>query len=97
MDKQFYVYIMASERNGTLYIGVTNDLLRRVFEHREHTDPNSFTARYGVTNLVYYAIFDDAENAILREKRLKKWNRLWKMRLIEEGNPNWEDLYSTLL
>jgi len=88
---------MASDRNGTLYIGVTNDLIRRVYEHRTHIDPSSFTARYGVTKLVYYETFDDAENAIRREKRLKKWNRLWKMRLIEENNRDWEDLYDTIL
>lgn len=97
MEKSFYVYIMASERNGTLYIGVTSNLVRRVFEHREHRDPKSFTAQYEVTNLVRYEVFEDAENAIRREKRLKKWNRLWKMRLIEESNPDWEDLYPTLL
>ena len=96
MEKSFYVYIMASERNGTLYIGVTSNLVRRVFEHREHRDPKSFTAQYEVTNLVRYEVFEDAENAIRREKRLKKWNRLWKMRLIEESNPDWEDLYPTL-
>ena len=88
---------MASGRNGTLYIGVTNDLIRRVFEHREHTDPRSFTAKYNVTHLVRYEVFDDAENAIKREKRLRKWNRLWKMRLIEEDNPNWDDIYETII
>ena len=97
MARTFYVYIMASERNGTLYIGMTNDLIRRIYQHRTHADPASFTARYGVTTHLHYEIFDDAENAIRREKRLKKWNRLWKMRLIEENNPSWTDLYEAIL
>ncbi|HLX15788.1 MAG TPA: GIY-YIG nuclease family protein [Bradyrhizobium sp.] len=79
--RSFYVYILASGIGGTLYIGVTNDLVRRVAEHRL------------VSRLVYFEQFDDIENAIRREKRLKKWNRAWKIRLIEELNPNWDDLY----
>jgi putative endonuclease len=91
----YYVYILASQRNGTLYIGVTNDIIRRVYEHRSKVAPG-FTKRYGVMNLVYYEIYDDIENAIRREKRLKKWNRAWKIRLIEENNPNWIDLYPSI-
>jgi putative endonuclease len=88
----YYVYILASRIGGTLYIGVTNDLVRRVFEHRSKFVA-SFTKKYGVVRLVYYEQYDDIENAIRREKRLKKWNRDWKIRLIEERNPNWDDLY----
>jgi putative endonuclease len=90
--RNFYVYILASRIGGTLYIGVTNDLIRRVAEHRLKL-VEGFTAKYGVVRLVYFEQFDDPENAIKREKRLKKWNRAWKIRLIEEHNPNWDDLY----
>ncbi|AUC94444.1 GIY-YIG nuclease [Bradyrhizobium sp. SK17] len=93
--RSFYVYILASRIGGTLYIGVTNDLIRRVGEHKLKL-VEGFTGKYGVVRLVYFEIFDDPENAIRREKRLKKWNRAWKIRLIEEGNPNWEDLYPTI-
>jgi putative endonuclease len=85
-------YILASKIGGTLYIGITNDLVRRVFEHRSKAVPG-FTKRYSVMHLVYFEQFDDVENAIRREKRLKKWNRAWKVRLIEQSNPNWDDLY----
>jgi putative endonuclease len=88
----FYVYILASRIGGTLYIGVTNDLVRRVAVHRLKP-VESFTKKYEVYRLAYFEQFDDAENAIRREKRLKKWNRAWKIRLIEELNPNWDDLY----
>ena len=92
---QFYVYILASYIGGTLYIGVTNDLVRRIGEHKlEITE--GFTKRYSVHKLVYFEQFDDVENAIRREKQLKKYNRAWKIRLIEEFNPNWDDLYSGL-
>jgi putative endonuclease len=90
--RSFYVYILASRIGGTLYIGVTNDLIRRVAEHRLKS-VDSFTKKYEVARLVYFEQFEDAENAIRREKRLKKWNRAWKIRLIEESNPNWDDLY----
>jgi putative endonuclease len=93
--RSFYVYILASRIGGTLHIGVTNDLIRRVGEHKLKL-VEGFTGKYGVVRLVYFEIFDDPENAIRREKRLKKWNRAWKIRLIEEGNPNWEDLYPTI-
>jgi putative endonuclease len=90
--RQFYVYILASHIGGTLYIGVTNDLVRRCYEHREKL-ADGFTRRYNVGKLVYFECFDDPENAIRREKQLKKWNRAWKVRLIEAHNPNWDDLY----
>ena len=88
----YYVYILASRIGGTLYIGVTNDLVRRVFEHKAKF-VSGFTKKYNVVKLVYYEQYDSIENAIQREKRLKKWNRQWKIRLIEERNPNWDDLY----
>ena len=94
-SRSFYVYILASKIGGTLYIGVTNDLVRRVYEHRSKL-VESFTERYDVVRLVYFEQFDDPENAIKREKRLKKWNRSWKVRLIEESNPNWDDLYPSI-
>ena len=90
--RSFYVYILANRIGGTLYIGVTNDLVRRVFEHKSEL-MKGFTKKYDVHKLVYFEQFDDVENAIRREKRLKKWKRAWKVRLIEELNPNWDDLY----
>jgi putative endonuclease len=90
--RSYYVYILASRIGGTLYIGVTNHLVRRFAEHRLEL-MKGFTKKYGVHKLVYFEQFDDIENAISREKRLKKWNRAWKIRLIEELNPNWDDLY----
>ena len=88
----FYVYILASGKHGTLYIGVTNNVVRRVYEHRQRAVP-SFTSRYGVTKLVYFEIYDDPESAIAREKKIKRWRRDWKIRLIEENNPDWVDLF----
>jgi putative endonuclease len=89
--KESYVYILANKRNGTLYIGVTNDLHRRMQEHKlKITD--SFTKKYNVNKLVYYEIYFDMRTAIEREKCLKKWNRVWKINLIESMNPQWEDL-----
>ena len=88
----YYVYLLASDRNGTLYLGVTNDIVRRVFEHKSKTVPG-FTKRYAVDKLVWFEIFDDPTSAIAREKELKKWRREWKVRLIEEQNPQWIDLY----
>ena len=90
--RSYYVYIPASKIGGTLYIGVTNDIIRRVGEHRLKL-VKSFTSKYDGVKLVYFEEFGDPENAIKREKRLKKWNRAWKVRLIEEHNPNWDDLY----
>uniref|UniRef100_Q07TX6 Excinuclease ABC, C subunit domain protein n=1 Tax=Rhodopseudomonas palustris (strain BisA53) TaxID=316055 RepID=Q07TX6_RHOP5 len=88
----FYVYILASGIGGTLYIGVTNDLVSRVAEHRSKA-AESFTKRYDVDRLVYFEVFDDIEAAIHREKRLKKWKREWKVQLIEQQNPDWSDLF----
>jgi len=94
--KTYYVYILASKPNGTLYIGVTNDLLKRIYEHKENLAPG-FTQKYQVHLLVYFESFTDPGSAIAREKQLKKWNRAWKIRLIEQINPEWKDLYQTLL
>ena len=90
--RSFYVYILASRIGGTLYIGVTNDLVRRIGEHKSKI-AESFTKRHEVTRLVYFEIFDQIEHAIQREKRLKKWPRAWKISLIEKQNPDWIDLY----
>ena len=87
----YFVYILASQRNGTLYVGVTNNLARRAEEHREKVVPG-FTRRYGVHILVWYEIFDDIDDAISREKQIKGWNRVWKIRLIEKHNSGWNDL-----
>jgi len=96
MQKQYYLYILASKRNGTLYIGITNDIIRRVGEHKlKFID--GFTKKYNVALLVYYEVFNDVNEAILREKRLKKWNGDWKIRLIESINPNWDDLTDKLI
>lgn len=95
MKKNYYVYVLASRRNGTLYIGVTSDLIKRIWEHKSKL-VEGFTSRYGVDKLVYYEIFEDPENAIRREKRLKKYNRKWKLNLIEQNNPDWQDLYNGL-
>ncbi|MGD9866794.1 MAG: GIY-YIG nuclease family protein [Hyphomicrobiales bacterium] len=94
-ERRYYVYILSSGIGGTLYVGMTNDLMRRIWEHREKL-ADGFTKKYGVTRLVYYEPFDDAENAIRREKRLKRYNRSWKIALIEEQNPNWIDLYPSI-
>jgi putative endonuclease len=94
--KTYYVYLLASRRNGTLYCGVTNNLIRRVYEHRNHKIPG-FTARYGVTLLVWYEQHGDIHEAILRETRIKGWRRAWKLELIENANPQWRDLYESLL
>jgi putative endonuclease len=88
----YYVYLLASRKHGTLYLGVTNDIVRRVYEHRTKA-ADGFTARYGVDKLVWFEFYDDAISAIAREKELKKGRRDWKIRLIEEQNPGWVDLY----
>ena len=95
MDKQYYVYMLASQRNGTLYIGVTSDLIKRVWEHK-HKIVGGFTAKYDVTSLVYYEIFSEIAAAIKREKKLKFWQRKWKLNLIEKMNPTWRDLYQNI-
>lgn len=92
--KQYYVYILTNERNGTLYIGVTGNLEGRVIYHRNNVNKDSFTSKYKVYKLVHYEIYNNPFEAIMREKRLKKWNRKWKLRLIEENNPDWNDLLS---
>ena len=96
MDRQYYVYILASKPNGTLYIGVTNNLARRVWAHRRGV-VEGFTKRYKVHRLVYYECFARPLDAIQREKRLKKWNSAWKIQLIESSNPGWKDLYETVM
>ena len=95
VERQYFVYILASRKHGTLYIGVTNDLLRRVHEHREGLLPG-FTRRYRVKRLVYYETYQDVGDAIHREKVLKEWRRDWKITLIEQSNPGWVDLYEGL-
>jgi len=94
--RYYYVYLLASQKNGTIYIGVTNHLGRRVFEHKFGVIPG-FTHQYGVHQLVYYEKFTDILLAIKREKQLKNWKRQWKIDLIKEANPEWKDLYKTLL
>ena len=91
-SNQYYVYILVSKRNGTLYIGVTSNLVKRVYEHKNNII-EGFTKKYNIQKLVYYEITDDIESAIRREKQLKKWNRKWKINLIENSNPEWRDLY----
>ncbi len=88
---QYYVYILASKIRGTLYIGMTNDLQRRVYEHKMGIT-RGFTSKYGVNKLIYFETFKDVNEAIEREKRLKKWNRAWKIELFEKNNPSWQDL-----
>jgi putative endonuclease len=90
--RQYYIYILASKKNGTLYIGVTNSIERRIEEHKNKLDPNCFTAKYNVNILVYFETFQYIDDAIKREKQLKKWNRQWKINLIEEDNKDWKDL-----
>ncbi len=87
----YHVYIMASRRNGTLYVGMTSDLVRRVYEHKNGVVPG-FTKRYGVHRLVYFESTSDVRIAAQRERTLKRWNRAWKIALIEKGNPDWTDL-----
>jgi putative endonuclease len=89
----FYVYLLASRKHGTLYLGITNDLVRRVFEHKQKLLPG-FSSRYGVHRLVWFEAYDDPTTAIAREKELKKWRRDWKIALIERDNPDWLDLYN---
>ena len=96
MNKQPAVYMMASKRNGTLYIGVTSDLAKRIWEHKNDI-MEGFTKRYGVHQLVWYEIHESMESAIICEKRLKEWKRKWKLELIEKDNPNWEDLFVKLV
>ncbi|MDG1858869.1 MAG: GIY-YIG nuclease family protein [Emcibacteraceae bacterium] len=95
MNKTPFIYIMASEMNGTLYIGVTSDLVKRVWQHKNGTF-EGFSKQYKTNMLVYYEQLDTMEQAIIREKQLKEWKRMWKMRIIMEMNPNWDDLYGSI-
>jgi putative endonuclease len=96
MERQPAVYILASKRNGTLYIAVTSDLQKRSWEHKNDLF-DGFTKKYGVHQLVYYELHDNMVSAITREKQLKKWNRAWKLELIEQGNPDWKDLWQAIV
>ncbi|HLD44407.1 MAG TPA: GIY-YIG nuclease family protein [bacterium] len=93
--KTYYVYILASKKNGTLYVGVTSNLSKRIFEHKQDL-VDGFTKKYGVHSLVYIEQTNDVNDALLRERRLKAWKRQWKIDLIEKSNPNWNDLYEDL-
>jgi putative endonuclease len=95
VSKQPVVYILASKRSGTLYIGVTSNLIKRIWEHKNNL-VKGFTKRYNVHNLVWYELHANMESAILREKMLKEWKRIWKLELIESSNPDWSDLYNTI-
>jgi len=92
MEKHPFVYLLASDRNGTLYLGVTSNLVQRVWQHRTHA-VEGFSSRYAVARLVWYEPHETMDSAIQREKRIKKWNRAWKMRLIDDMNPSWRDLW----
>jgi putative endonuclease len=96
MEKLPAVYLLASQRNGTLYVGVTSALVKRVWEHREEA-AEGFTRKYGVHRLVYFELHDTMGDAIQREKQIKKWNRAWKISLIEKSNPEWKDLWESIL
>ena len=96
MEKLPCVYVLASKRNGTLYVGVTTDLVKRVYEHKNDL-ADGFTKKYQVHMLVYFETHEDISTAITREKQIKKWNRTWKIELIEQQNPEWQDLYDGLL
>ena len=91
----YYVYILASRKDGATYVGITNDIVRRIYEHRIKAAPG-FTSRYNITRLVWFETYDDPASAISREKELKKWKRNWKTKLIESKNPRWEDLYESI-
>ena len=93
--KNFYVYILCSKPNGTLYTGVTSDLVKRIYEHKNNL-VEGFTKKYNVHSLVWYETHESAESAIIREKRIKKWKRAWKLKLIEQTNPKWIDLYESI-
>jgi len=96
VNKQPAVYILASKRNGTLYIGVTSDLAKRIWEHKNNM-VEGFTKRYGVDRLVWYELHETMESAIQREKQIKEWKRKWKLELIESINPNWQDFYHMIV
>lgn len=94
--KYYFVYILTNKKRGVLYIGVTSNILKRIYEHKAKL-VDGFTKKYNLTQLVYFEVTDDVQSAIQREKRLKKWNRSWKIELIEKSNPNWNDLYTSLV
>lgn len=96
MIKQPVVYILASKKNGTLYIGVTSDLVKRIWEHKNNL-VEGFTNNYRVHNFVWYELHEDMNSAIKKEKKMKEWKRAWKIRLIEENNPGWNDLYESII
>jgi putative endonuclease len=96
MERQPCVYLLASKRNGTLYAGVTSNLVKRVWEHKQHT-VDGFTKKYGVTLLVWFEVHETMDSAIRREKAIKNWRRSWKINVIETTNPQWRDLYEDLL
>ncbi len=96
MPKQPAVHILTSKRNGTLYIGVSVNLVRRIWQHRAG-QAHGFTSEYNVKRLVYFELNDDMERAILREKQLKRWRRAWKLELVEQRNPDWEDLWDSII
>ena len=93
--KNYYVYILSSKRNGTLYTGVTSDIIKRVYEHKQNV-VEGFTKKYNIHMLVWYEIHDSAESAINKEKQIKKWKRTWKLKLIEKDDPEWIDLYESI-
>ena len=92
----YFVYILASKRNGTLYVGITSDLIKRVYQHKNN-EIEGFTKRYRIHELIYFEATTDIRSALEREKQLKKWNRSWKVKLIEQSNPEWKDLFLDLL
>ena len=96
MNRQPAVYILANKRNGTLYVGVTSDLIKRIWQHKNNV-VKGFTERYSVHQLVWYELHDTMESAIRKEKMLKNWKRVWKLELIERSNPNWQDLYASII
>ena len=96
MSKQPAVYILSNKRNGTLYVGVTSNLVQRIWQHKNNLVPG-FTQKYSIHKLVYFEMHSSMENAILYEKQIKKWNRKWKLELIEKNNPEWNDLYSEIV
>ncbi|MBR9987507.1 MAG: GIY-YIG nuclease family protein [Desulfosarcina sp.] len=95
-DKQYYIYIICNKRNGTLYTGVTSNLIKRIWQHKNEA-VEGFTKQYSLKRLVHFEQYQDVKEAILREKRIKKWNRQWKINLIEQNNPNWDDLYQQMV
>lgn len=95
MKEHFYVYILASKKNGTLYVGLTSNLQKRIFEHKNEVT-GGFTTKYRVKTLVHFEIFDDFDNAVKREKAIKAWKRQWKLEIIEKNNPDWHDLYEEI-